>query len=92
MSRSLNSNIVLDDVPRQSSTSADTTQNKSELKAMMCFVVHTPERRYDYGTIYAHDPGNTDYGLMHYVIMVLMGCMKNSGENMMTCFVIRCDL
>ena len=59
VSRSLNSNIVLDDVPRQSSTSADTTQNKSELKAMMCFVVHTPERRYDYGTIYAHDPGNT---------------------------------
>lgn len=56
--RSLNSSIVWDEDPQTNGTSKDTTQKKSELSPMLCFTVHIPANRMDFGTIYAHAEGN----------------------------------
>lgn len=52
-SRSLNSTIRWSESSSQENT-GNTTQAESELKPMLCFTVHNPERRADFGTIYGY--------------------------------------
>lgn len=68
LSRTLNSSIILDNEPRQSSGTSQNQQDKSELKPMLCFVAHIPSHRADFGTIYAHYGENErlwDYALCY---------------------------
>ncbi len=67
-SRTLNSKIVLDSEPRESSDSTDKSQNKTELKPMLCFTAHLSGKKFDIGTIYAHIGMNEriwDYALCY---------------------------
>lgn len=56
--RALNSSIVLSNAPSDSEAASDsknTDKKEQELKPMLCFVHHKPERMNDIGTIYNYD-------------------------------------
>jgi hypothetical protein len=67
LSRSLNSQIVLDNEPRASGDSVETGQKKTELKPMLCFTAHVSGMKYARVFTRSIEQGDISFDIANYL-------------------------
>ena len=86
--RFLNSKLVFDD-EEENTSSSDTSEDDTSLKPMLCFVIHNPSRKRDFGTVLNYDEKgvqvwdytlafNGGYGLFERFWRDYDNCLRNS--------------